>query len=230
MNNLSLIYSPNGYTMKLKEERRKIVAFCQQMISSGLVKGTGGNMSLCNCEKTIIAISPSGTKYETMKPEDVVLVDLQGNHIDGSLKPSSEIQFHLDLLNLRPDIHAVVHTHSPYVTTMACLRMEIPAIHYLIGHVGYKVPVAFYATFGTKALSENICAAIGSGDAVIMANHGLVTVGKTLENAYQKAEMVEYVAQLYLQAMAVSKPTLLSDEEMSQVMEKYKTYGKQNQT
>ena len=211
--------------MQLALERQNIVDHGKKMVESGLVKSTGGNLSLSNKDKSLLAITPTRTRYETMQPEGVGIYDLQGNQVDGLLKPSSEIQFHMDLINLRPDIYAVVHTHSPHATTLACLGWELPAIHYLIGHAGYKVPVAPYATFGTKELSESICTTMGSGNAVLMANHGLVTVGESLEKAFHRAEMVEYVAQLYLQARAVGTPIFISTENMDIVIQKYSTYA-----
>lgn len=211
--------------MQLAVERQKIVDHGRKMVASGLVKSTGGNLSLANKDKSLLAITPTRTSYETMQPEDVIIYDYQGNQVEGLLKPSSEIQFHLDLINLRADIFAIVHTHSPHATTLACLGWELPAIHYLIGHAGYHVPVAPYATFGTKELSESICRAIGNGNAVLMANHGLVTVGETLEKAYLRAELVEFVAQLYLQSRAVGNPNLISKENMDIVLKKYSTYA-----
>jgi L-fuculose-phosphate aldolase len=211
--------------MLLQKERESIVEFGRKLIETGLVKGTGGNLSLCNPEKSMLAITPTGLAYEMMKPKDVVVLALDGEHLEGKLKPSSEVAFHLGLVNLRPDIFAVVHTHSPYATTMACLGMELPAIHYLVGFAGESVPVAPYATYGTPELSEHICNSIGTGNAVLMANHGMVAVGSNLARAFTTAEMVEYVAQLYLQAKAVGNPQILSKEEMGVVIDKFETYG-----
>ncbi len=215
--------------MLLQAEREAVVAYGKKLIESGLVKATGGNLSLVNEEKTLLAISPTGVAYETMQPEDVVVVDLSGKWVEGRLKPSSEIAFHLGLVNLRPDIRAVVHTHSPQATAMACLGWVLPAVHYLIGFAGKQVPVAPYATYGTQALSDNICKTIGEGNAVLMANHGMVAVGTTLEKAYTTAEMVEYVAQIFLQTRAVGNPVILRDEQMDAVLEKFETYGKQDE-
>jgi len=211
--------------MQLALERQIIVNHGKKMVASGLVKSTGGNLSLSNDDKSLLAITPTRTSYETMQPKDVAIIDFLGNQVEGLLKPSSEIQFHLDLINQRPDIYAVVHTHSPHATTLACLGWELPAIHYLIGHAGYQVPVAPYATFGTKELSESICRTIGKGNAVLMANHGLVTVGETLEKAYLRAELVEFVAQIYLQSRAVGDPNLISKENMDKVLLKYSNYA-----
>lgn len=214
--------------MLLKKEREIVVEFGKRLIQTGLVKGTGGNLSICDSDKKMLAITPTGVAYEEMRLEDVVILDLTGKHIDGDLKPSSEAAFHLGLVNLRSDIRAVVHTHSPFATTLACLHWELPAIHYLVGFAGQSVPVAPYATYGTKELSENICSTIGKNNAVLMANHGMVAVGPSMEKAFSTAEMVEFVSQLYLQAKAVGEPAVLDKTEMATVLEKFQTYGQQD--
>ena len=213
--------------MLLLDERRKVVDYAQKMLSTGLVKGTGGNISLTNEDKSLVAITPSGVAYETMRPEDVVVLDLDGTHVDGDLLPSSELGFHLALLRQRMEIKAVVHTHSDYSTALACLRWELPAVHYLIGSAGFKVPLAPYATFGTPELAEGICETIGDGNAVLLANHGLVAVGVSLSKAFSTAEMVEYVAKLYLITRSVGSPVVLNRGEMQDVLEKFTTYGVQ---
>ena len=213
--------------MLLLDERRKVVDYAQKMLSTGLVKGTGGNISLTNEDKSLVAITPSGVAYETMRPEDVVVLDLDGNHVDGDLLPSSELVFHLALLRQRMEIKAVVHTHSDYSTALACLRWELPAVHYLIGSAGFKVPLAPYATFGTPELAEGICETIGDGNAVLLANHGLVAVGVSLSKAFSTAEMVEYVAKLCLITRSVGSPVVLNRGEMQDVLEKFTTYGVQ---
>jgi L-fuculose-phosphate aldolase len=211
--------------MLLRDERASVLEFSKRLLSSGLVKGSGGNISLSNGDKTMIAVTPSGIMYDTMEAEDVVVLDIEGNILEGDLKPTSEIAFHLALQNKRQDIYAVVHTHSVYATAIACLGWELPAVHYLIGFAGSKVPIAPYATYGTQALSDNICAVIGSYNAVLMANHGLVCVGETLEKAFTTAEMVEYVSQLYLMIKSVGNPVILDAKQMHDVMDKFKDYG-----
>lgn len=213
--------------MLLFEERQAVTEYANKLLTTGLVKGTGGNISLANGDKDLVAITPSGVAYETMCPEDVVVVDMEGNRIEGHLLPSSELGFHLALLRQRPDIKAVVHTHSDCSTAMACLHWELPAVHYLIGSAGFNVPLAPYATFGTQALADGICATIGEGNAVLLANHGLVTVGSSLKNAFSTAEMVEYVAKLYLITKSVGTPVLLGTEQMQDVLRKFSTYGVQ---
>jgi L-fuculose-phosphate aldolase len=213
--------------MLLLEERKAITDYAKKLLTTGLVKGTGGNISLTNGDKSLVAITPSGVAYETMSQEDVVVVDMEGNRVDGHYLPSSEIGFHLALLRQRTDIKAVVHTHSDYSTALACLRWELPAVHYLIGSAGFNVPLAPYATFGTQALADGICETIGESNAVLLANHGLVTVGVSLGKAFSTAEMVEYVAKLYLITKSVGTPVLLGTDEMQAVLDKFVTYGVQ---
>ena len=211
--------------MLLEQERKTIVEYGKKLIQAQLTTGTGGNLSICNREEGLVAIKPSGIDYFEMQPEDVVVVDLQGNKVDGKLKPSSEISFHLGLINHRVDVNAVVHTHQVYATTIACLNWELPAVHYLVGLSGNKVPVAPYATYGSKELSENIINSIGDYNACLMANHGLVTVGVNMAAAFAVAEELELVCRLYYQAKCIGEPVILSDDEMQAVMKKFKTYG-----
>lgn len=173
----------------------------------------------------MMAVTPSGVVYDIMKPEDIVVIDMDGDKLEGDLAPTSEIAFHLALQRLRPNLHAVVHTHSPYATAVACLGWELPPIHYLIGFAGEKVPLAPYSTYGTEELSDNICSVIGESNAVLMANHGLVCVGTDLDKAFMTTEMVEYVANLYLLTKSVGEPIILDPQQMKVVMEKFKDYG-----
>jgi L-fuculose-phosphate aldolase len=155
----------------------------------------------------------------------VVITDLDGQVLDGQYKPSSELGFHLALYRQRPDVNAVLHTHSVYATTMACLGWEIPAVHYLVGFSGHKVPLAPYATFGTPELARNVAAGIGDYNAVLLANHGLVAVGSDLGRAFNTAEEIELVARIYYQTKSVGNPVILPEEEMERVLEKFATYG-----
>jgi L-fuculose-phosphate aldolase len=211
--------------MELKKNREEIVLFGKKLISSGLTTGSGGNLSVLDPKKGLVAITPSGVVYDELTPESVVVVDIQGNVIEGDLKPSSELEFHLALYRKFPEIRAVVHTHSVYATTFACLRWEIPPVHYLVGFAGKKVPLAPYATFGTEELAANIVNTISGYQAVLLANHGLVATGKSLEQAFNVAEETEFVARIYYQSKCIGEPVLLPDEEMDRVLEKFKIYG-----
>mgnify|MGYP000937148986 CR=1 FL=1 len=211
--------------MLLEPERSLLVEYGMRMVRAGLTTGTGGNLSLIRREEALLAVTPTGIAYDRLTPGDVVVLTLEGAVVDGNRKPTSELGFHQALYRARPDAGAVVHTHSPYATTMACLGWEIPAVHYLVGFSGKKVPLAPYATFGTPELAENVTAAIDGYNAVLLANHGLVTVGADLPMAFAAAEEIEFVARIYYQTRSVGPPRILPDEEMARVIEKFRTYG-----
>lgn len=214
--------------MQLSSERELIVQYGKRLLTAGLTTGTGGNLSILNAEASLIAISPSGVAYEDMKPEDVAVTSPDGSIFSADRKPSSEIHFHLALYKTRPDIRAIVHTHSVYATTFACLGEEIPAVHYLVGFCGKKVPVAPYATFGTPELADGICKTIRHYSAALMENHGLVAVGENMARAFAVAEEIELVARIYYQTRNIGKPKIISDDEMERVIGKFKTYGTQD--
>lgn len=211
--------------MLLEKERTEIVRFGRKMLAARLTSGTGGNLSICDRDAGLVAISPSGIEYEEMEPGDVPLVDLSGAAVEGTRKPSSELGFHLSLYRQRPGIRAVVHTHSVYATTMACLHWEIPAVHYLVAFSGHKVPLAPYATFGSEELAVHVAETIAEYNAVLLANHGLVTVGANLATAFAVAEEIELVAQIYYQAKCIGAPVIVPEGEMSRVIEKFTSYG-----
>jgi len=211
--------------MLLELERTAIVEYGKKMLECQLTTGSGGNLSIIDRVQNLIAISPSGLDYTIMTPQDVMIINWDGNIVEGHLQPSSEWRFHLALLHHRPDINAVVHTHQPYATTVACLNIELPPVHYLIGFSGDKVPLAKYATFGSQALSDYILEAIGPYNACLMANHGLVTVGTDISRAFATAEELELVSRIYCLARSMGEPRILSKEDMAEVTEKFKTYG-----
>lgn len=211
--------------MIMEKERNLIVKYGRKLIESGLTKGTSGNLSIYNREKGLIAISPSGMDYFEVKPEDVVIIDIGGSKVDGDKKPSSEVELHSIFYENRDDIDAIIHTHTMYSTVLACLNMSLPSVHYVIGSAGLDVRCAKYATFGTKELAENAYEAMADRKAVLLANHGLLTGGKSLEEAFSTTENVEYCAELYYRAKSIGQPMILSEEEMAVVLEKFKTYG-----
>lgn len=208
--------------MQLEAERNAIVAYGRKLIQAQLTTGSGGNLSIFNRQAGLMAIKPSGVDYFEMQPEDVVLIDPDGRIVEGARRPSSETLFHLGLYQHRSDVHAVVHTHQVYATTLACLNWELPAVHYLVALAGDKVPLAAYATYGSRQLSENIISAIGNYSACLMANHGLVAVGATITAAFNVAEQIELMSRLYYQAKCVGEPVLLSQAEMQTVQGKFK--------
>lgn len=175
-----------------------------------------------------MAITPTGMLYYDIKPEDVVVMDLENNVIDGKRQPSSEYLMHKIFYEKREDVRAVVHTHSIYATTIAALNWELPAVHYLIGFGGGgKVPVAEYATYGTLELAENAFKAMGKYNAVLLANHGLLAVGKDINWAFNTAEEIEFTCQVYYRAKAIGEPVILPEEEMERIMVKFESYGQQ---
>jgi len=213
--------------MLLENEREMVVKFGKKMIASQLTTGSGGNLSIFNREENLVVIKPTGVDYLEMRPEDVVVVDLDGKVVDGLLLPSSELRFHLALMKKRPNVNAVLHTHQVYATTVACMNLELPAVHYLVGFSGNKVPLAKYATFGTQDLSDGILEAIGDYNACLMANHGIVTVGKDIASAFSVAEELELVARIFCIGKSMGEPVVLSNAEMERVVKKFGTYGQQ---
>jgi L-fuculose-phosphate aldolase len=213
--------------MLLAPERELIAAYGRRLITSGLTRGTCGNLSICNRESGFAAISPSGLDYFDTNPEDVPVVDLSGRIVDGTRKPSSELPFHLIFYQSREDISAVVHTHSVHATTLSCLGLELPAVHYLIGFAGSSVRCAPYATYGTEALARSAFDYMEARKAVLLANHGLIAGGATIQEAFQIAEAVEFCAEIYSRCRAMGQPLVLSSAEMAVIIDKFKTYGKQ---
>jgi L-fuculose-phosphate aldolase len=213
--------------MQLDHERQIIVDYGKKLITQGLTKATGGNLSVFNRKRGLAAISPSGLDYFKTSLEDVPVVDLDGCVAEGLRKPSSEMPFHLIFYKNRPDIDAVVHTHSLNATALACLGLELPPLHYLIGFAGKNVRCAKYATFGTDVLAQNALAAMSERKAVLLANHGLIAGGADMQEAFMIAELVEFCAEIYFRCRTLGQPTILPDAEMDRVIEKFKNYGRQ---
>ena len=216
-----------GECMLLEQERLLVVEYGKRLITQSLTRGTCGNVSILNRESGFAAVSPSGLDYFVTRPEDVSIVDMGGHVVDGDRKPSSELAFHLIFYNNRDDINAIVHTHSVHATTLACLGLELPPVHYLIGFAGPDVRCAPYATFGTAELARNAHDAMVGRKAVLLANHGLVAGGADLQEAFMIAQSVEFCAEIYCRTRSLGQPILLSEAEMAVIIEKFKSYGKQ---
>lgn len=211
--------------MLMKEERELIVEYGKKLLTSGLTKGTGGNLSIFNREKGLFAISPTGIDYFQIKPEDVVVLNIKGEQIDGDKKPSSEVEMHRVFYERRTDIDAIIHTHTMYATTLACLNWLLPPVHYMVALAGLDVRCAKYATYGTKELAENAFEAMKDRKAVLLANHGLLAGANDLLNAFNITEEIEYCAELYYRTKCIGEPVILPVEEMTLMLEKFKTYG-----
>lgn len=205
--------------------RRAVIDTALWMNALGVNQGTSGNVSARWGEGLLI--TPSGVPYERLEPDSIVFMDMEGTP-RGDLLPSSEWRFHRDILAARPDVGAVVHTHSAFATTLACLGRGIPAFHYMVAAAGgLDIRCAPYATFGTQALSDHALAALDGRAACLLANHGQIATGPNLEKALGLAVEVESLAGMYWRAMQIGEPVLLDAEEMAVVLEKFKSYGKQ---
>ncbi|HEX8703611.1 MAG TPA: class II aldolase/adducin family protein [Myxococcaceae bacterium] len=206
-------------------QREAIIATGRRMNTSGLNQGTSGNLS--HRVEGGFLVTPTGMEYEALRPEDLVLMRFDGSH-EGPRRPSSEWRFHRDILASRPEVNAVLHAHSMFCTTVACLRRSIPAFHYMVAVAGgSSIRCAPYATFGTEELSRHAVAALEGRKACLLANHGLITVGTDLAGAFKLAVEVETLAAMYLRALQVGEPVVLDEAEMAVVLEKFKTYGQQ---
>lgn len=211
--------------MLMIKERTEIVEYGKRLVTSKLTKGTGGNLSIFNRDINLMAITPSGIDYFMIKPEDVVVLDLDGNIVDGDKTPSSEVEMHRIFYSNREDIDAIIHTHTMYATTLACLNWPLPPVHYMVALAGLNVRCAKYATYGTKELAKNAYEAMKDRYAVLLANHGLLAGAKDLANAFNITEEIEYCAELYYRTKAIGEPVILPIEEMTLMLEKFKTYG-----
>ena len=201
--------------MLLQSEREQVADYARRMIDTGLVVNTSGNISIRTGDQ--VAITPSGHPYESLGPGDIVVLDVNGDIVDGDLLPSSETRLHLSLYADDSAIGAIVHTHSVYATAVSTLVDELPAIHYNVELLGGPVPVAPYRTFGSPELAEVVAEAIKGRSAALMQNHGSTTVGKTVDDAFSKAITLEWLARVYLEASRAGSPSLLSEADLSEV-------------
>lgn len=205
--------------------RKAIVAAARRLVASGLTHGTSGNVSVRTASGLLI--TPSGMPYDEMEGADLVQLDMEGRVTRGARPPSSEWRIHRDIYAARAAAQAVVHAHPPFCATIACLRRDLPAVHYMIAVAGGPtVRCAEYATFGTEQLSANALAAMAGRNACLLANHGIVTVGTSIEEAMRIAEEIELVAQIYWRSLAAGTPFILPDDEMARIGELFRTYGK----
>ena len=206
--------------------RQAIIAACRETNATGLNQGTSGNVSARLGERLLI--TPSGVPADEMAPEMIAAMPLAGDYgaWEGPLKPSSEWRFHLDLARARPEIGAIVHAHAPFATTLAVARKPIPAVHYMIAAFGGpEIRVADYATFGTAALSRAVVAAMEGRNGCLMANHGMLAAGPTLERALWLAGELEALARQYWGALQIGGPVLLSDEQVAEAERAFAGYG-----
>jgi L-fuculose-phosphate aldolase len=197
------------------------------MADAGLSFGISGNASVRLGDQTLL-ITPTGLAYEALQPEDIVLLREDG-HYFGHRRPSSEWRFHRDILMRRRDVNAVVHTHSPTATALACQETTIPAFHYMVAVAGGEnIRCAPYATFGTQELSDLALIALQDRQACLLANHGQIALGPDLMSALKMAGEVETLATMYWKSIQNAEPNILSLKEMKQVLSKFQSYGDQS--
>lgn len=213
--------------MLAKKEREEVIKYGKKMVQDNLTKGTGGNLSVYVAELNLMAITPSGIDYFELKPEDIVLVDVEtGKIVEGNRVPSSESDMHRIFYKYRKDIKAIVHTHSKYATGLACTGKGVPPVHYLLAVAGTSLPCAEYATYGTVKLAKNAYKAMVGKKATLLSNHGMIAGGETLAEAYNIAENVEFCCELYFIAKTMGVPEILTENEMQHMIERFKDYGK----
>ncbi len=205
--------------------RLEIIETARALPRLGLTKGTSGNVSART--NSGFLITPSGTPYEDLEADRIVALDFEGRY-RGDILPSSEWRMHLDFYLAKPGCGAVVHCHSPRATALSCHRRGIPAFHYMVALAGGdRIDCADYASFGTRALSEAMIKGLGERNACLLANHGQIAGGPTLKKALSVAEGVEDLADQYLSALVLGEPVILDAKEMSGILKKFQTYGKQ---
>jgi L-fuculose-phosphate aldolase len=212
----------------MQNQREQLLYISQQLVSLSLNRGTSGNVSVrANNEagQPGFLITPSGLAADKMLPADMVWMDFSGQPT-GARQPSSEWRFHLDILKHKPEVNAVIHTHSIFASTLSTFRRDMPAFHYMIALAGGdSIRCAPYALFGSQQLSDNAIQALHDRKACLLANHGMIAVGDTLEKALSITVEVETLSEQYLRALQVGEPYILTEQEMLEVQEKFKGYG-----
>ena len=208
--------------------RQEVIDTALAMSRLGLSPGRSGNVSR-RWEGGML-ITPSGMAYDVIGPSDVVFVAEDGSVASGQRTPSSEWRFHLSAYAARPDMGAVVHTHSMHATVLACAGRSIPAFHYMVAIAGGRdIPLAPYATFGTKRLARHVAKGLEKRNACLMANHGQIAIGATCAKALDLAAEVEILSEQYWKVLCLGAPIVLDDDEMDEVIARFASYGQNAQ-
>jgi len=195
------------------------------MMRDGLIHGTSGNVSLRSATGTEVLITPTGMNYARMKARDVTVVELDTGRQFGARRPSTELPMHLAIYRQHSWVYGIVHTHSRYATAFSVLRRPIPAAHYMMALLGDSIPVVDYATFGTDALAEYVARALTKNRTILLANHGALAVGESLDDAYRNALLIEEMAELCYHAMVIGRPTILDKTELDAARQQFALYG-----
>jgi len=213
--------------MQYIEQREQVLAAVREISATGLVTSTWGNAS-ARCPGTdMFIITPSGMSYDTLSIEDMVLVDGNNKVVEGKFKPSIETPMHVDIYNNRPEVQAIVHTHSIHVKAFAVARKSLPVmVDELAQAVGHEVPVADYAVAGSETLAQFVMNALGKDKfAAFMAHHGLITLGGTMTDALRKAHVIEAACQVYIYAQLLGGAYSLGEKDVHILHENFKHYG-----
>jgi L-fuculose-phosphate aldolase len=203
--------------------REKLADISRRLNSTGLTEGKSGNVSARIADGFLI--TPSGVPYADLRPADLVRLTSDGRAAEEGLPPSSEWRFHCDIYRARPEAAAIVHVHSPYATALACARRGIPAFHYMIAAAGGdSIRCAPYAPFGSQRLADFAVAALEGRRVCLLANHGMIALGADAEDALATALTAEELARHYHLALQIGGPVLLTDEEMREALERFRSY------
>ncbi len=210
--------------MNEQQLRTALLITSRRLIELGLNRGSSGNASVR--EGAAMLITPSALQVSEMTPESMVRMDLQDNILQGG-KPSSEWRFHRDILAARPEIGAVIHTHSTFATTIACLRKDVPAVHYMIAMAGGDtIRCTPYSVFGEQELSDHVLEALQSRKACLLGNHGMIALGTDLDDALAVAIEVEFLCEIYWRTLQAGEPHILTSQQMYDVKQKFVEYKK----
>ncbi len=206
-----------------RELRDDVAGAARAMSARGLSRGTSGNVSARATAGMLV--TPSALPYASLSGGDIVLMDLDGRTVEGARKPTTEWRLHAAVYRARPDVGGIVHAHSVFCTTLATLRRDVPAFHYMVALAGGdSIRCAPYAPFGTSELAAHAVAALSERKACLLASHGMVALGPTPAAALELAAEVETLAELYWRALQVGGPVLLTVDEMTEAMERLRTY------
>lgn len=206
----------------LEEARIKIQEIALQAYTEQLVAGTSGNVSVYDHEREIMAITPSNMNYGVMKSEDIVLMKVDGTIVEGEHKPSSEWRMHAGIYAKRSDVNAIIHTHSPYATSFAVLHRSIPEILVeMLPFLGGDIPLSQFGMPGTDELAINAEAVLKNRNACLLMNHGVLVIGKNLDQAYVRAQYVEDAARIYHYACELGELKKLDENVLDALREKY---------
>lgn len=216
--------------MDYTNERQQIVDYGKQLVDNHLTTGTGGNLSIYIPEDNKMLISPSGVPYYDTKLEDVVVMDLDGNILEGECKPSSEWEMHSMFYRHDAGVKAVVHAHSDYAAACSTYHKDIPALHYAAADATRSIKTTEYKIYGSHELAEEAFKVMGKNHGILLANHGLLANGTSMKQAMATAVNIEWLCKLYILAKSAGEPNPLNDSQLDDVAKKFENYGQSKES